>query len=190
MFLNKTFSFGVTAAAALFALSTAASAVTVIATAVIGDADPVEDGVVDISVDDIFTVQIATDAADVGSGADEFSFGFEATEALITVETNSLNPIEGFLVPTVIWSTGINGTGTVLGVLNGTSAGVDSGSLRQRFEIGDIFYLTAAFDDVLAAGADFDIRLEASPVPLPAGVLLMGTALAGFGVARRRKSKA
>lgn len=35
---------------------------------------------------------------------------------------------------------------------------------------------------------DFDVRIQA--VPVPAGVLLMGTALAGFGVMRRKKKKA
>ena len=39
---------------------------------------------------------------------------------------------------------------------------------------------------------DFDFQVFAAPtaVPLPAGAALMGTAIAGFGVARRRKNKA
>lgn len=38
--------------------------------------------------------------------------------------------------------------------------------------------------------AAFDIEITTSPIPLPAGILLMGTALAGFGVMRRRKKAA
>lgn len=37
---------------------------------------------------------------------------------------------------------------------------------------------------------DFDGTIRVSVVPLPAGVLLLGTALAGFGIARRRKAAA
>lgn len=39
-------------------------------------------------------------------------------------------------------------------------------------------------------GEFFDLGGSISVVPLPAGALLLGTALAGFGIARRRKSKA
>lgn len=38
-------------------------------------------------------------------------------------------------------------------------------------------------------GSTFDFALKVTPVPVPAGILLMGTALAGFGVMRRRKDK-
>ena len=38
--------------------------------------------------------------------------------------------------------------------------------------------------------ATYDFTLIATKVPVPAGVLLMGTALAGFGVMRRRKKAA
>jgi len=38
-------------------------------------------------------------------------------------------------------------------------------------------------------GGDPDINLSIAAIPLPAGALLMGTALAGFGAVRRRKAK-
>ena len=49
------------------------------------------------------------------------------------------------------------------------------------------FSVTGATTDGIAGG-EFNLHIAA--VPLPAGVLLMGTALAGFGVLRRRKKAA
>jgi len=49
------------------------------------------------------------------------------------------------------------------------------------------------FDDIAQGDRDFDdigMRIDIEPVPLPAGILLLGTALAGFGVMRRRKQAA
>lgn len=40
------------------------------------------------------------------------------------------------------------------------------------------------------SGPSLDVNVQVNQVPLPAGVLLMGTALAGFGVMRRRKKQA
>ncbi len=48
-------------------------------------------------------------------------------------------------------------------------------------------YLVVTWSDA-KKNAAFDIEVTA--VPLPAGILLMGTALAGFGVMRRRKQAA
>lgn len=44
--------------------------------------------------------------------------------------------------------------------------------------------------DIGIGKTNVDFTVTATPVPVPAGILLMGTALAGFGVMRRRKKKA
>ena len=88
---------------------------------------------------------------------------------------------------------GLNGTGTLLGTLNllansqtGCSdtlychwdlASLDFGGVAQSMLFGDAANV-AGFDNVTIA-----------PVPLPAAVWLLGSALAGFGgIARRRKA--
>lgn len=50
------------------------------------------------------------------------------------------------------------------------------------------FFAGSGFDD---GDGDFALAgVNIAPVPLPAGILLMGTALGGLGLARRRKQKA
>lgn len=63
--------------------------------------------------------------------------------------------------------------------------------LSTTFESPDDMdqYLVVTWSSATKKAA-FDIEITTSPIPLPAGVLLMGTALAGFGVMRRRKKAA
>lgn len=65
-----------------------------------------------------------------------------------------------------------------------------NGMFSFLLEAGESVVFDWTFGDVTASGfskPDFDFTIAATPVPLPAGVLLMGTALAGFGFARRMK---
>lgn len=55
--------------------------------------------------------------------------------------------------------------------------------------IGKTFLFSAASTNDDVAKPDYALAgVDVSPVPLPAGMLLLGTALAGFGLARRRQS--
>lgn len=184
MFLNK--GIAATAFVAAVAFSTSVGAVTITTDHVDGANDPVEGMAVALSGGDVMTMDIDTAGADVGSGAGHASFGFTATEELVTLETNSLNPDNGFLGTSVIWSTEEDGGGTIIASLNGNTD-VQDGSMTVVFDIGETLWLTALWEDIAEPGADFDLRVTAA-VPVPAGMLLMGTALAGFGIARRRKS--
>ena len=75
---------------------------------------------------------------------------------------------------TVSWSNGATGGANELV----TTDFVDPGSLTQTLDI--------TWDSTLSS-KDFDGAVQISAVPVPAGLLLMGTALAGLGVMRRKK---
>ncbi|MEL7393052.1 MAG: VPLPA-CTERM sorting domain-containing protein [Pseudomonadota bacterium] len=67
-------------------------------------------------------------------------------------------------------------------------AGADDGILGSYVTIRQFFY----FDEIRTRSVGENAfeygGIEAAAVPLPAGILLLGGALAGLGIARRRKS--
>ena len=86
-----------------------------------------------------------------------------------------------------------------------------AGSLIKEFSIADFGGIEFAQHALTLTAADFgsgvwfsvsatnvtetqqlsaQVRATVAPVPVPAGILLMGTAIAGFGVMRRRKKTA
>lgn len=175
--LNKTlFSVKALAAAALFALPMSAGAVTV-------SGDVADGGMTNISIGDVFQMEIDGDASD---GAGDASFGFTASEELVTIETNSFNPTTGFTGAVVKWTENSDGTGAVYGTITGAAL-LAGDALEVYFGAGETKWLFASWTNVVSNGSNFDLRVEAANVPLPAGVVLMGTALAGFGIARRRR---
>lgn len=119
--------------------------------------------------------------------AGSISYVFENTTASSIV----LSVAEGTVQQTAAGSFGA--PGVVLSWAAGESDTVDSG---VNGFIGPVStFIAAGATDTLTVtwGAvsgitDIDFTVV-STVPVPAGVLLMGTALAGFGVMRRRKGK-
>ena len=87
---------GIVAAAALAVMPVVAQA-----TVTVDAPGLIQDGTVPISIGDVFTIEIFGDAVD---GAGSAAFGFTATEQLLAIETNSLNPIRGFRGATVEWN--------------------------------------------------------------------------------------
>ena len=181
----------------------AAAAMSVAALAMAGTANALTslttngplDGVVGvIAVPNVFTIEIGGNAVDIGGS---YSFGFLAATNLLSVETNSLNPVDdGFADALVQWSTLINGTGTVLGTISGAALSAGS-QLLLPMVAGQTYWLTASWSDVVEDGSNFDLRVKAKPdltpdpVPVPLPILLLGTALLGLGaLGRRRKAAA
>lgn len=77
----------------------------------------------------------------------------------------------------------IGGGGTF--VVNGTDVQGPVGILASMVTVFDVQFTEVKFE---AFDNAFEFAgLTTTPVPLPAGVLLMGTALMGFGVVRRRR---
>ncbi|MEM9844571.1 MAG: VPLPA-CTERM sorting domain-containing protein [Pseudomonadota bacterium] len=70
-------------------------------------------------------------------------------------------------------------------VINGSAVQGPSGILASSVVITDVVFETIKFES--GQNAFEFANLSTTPVPLPAGMLLMGTALAGFGVMRRRR---
>lgn len=108
--------------------------------------------------------------------------------------TSSLDPLTGGALATIGPRTAGSFTDLTMewvslvnGVLDSTPVSATETSLLTTFASpGDLVQnLVISWSDSSLAGAGFDV--EISLVPLPAGVILMGTALAGFGVMRRRK---
>ena len=93
-------------------------------------------------------------------------------------ETETINP--GILATNFVYEVNsiVGGSATTTNLLTTSTFAAD---------VGTNFTITVSATDVTSA-FDFDYRVEA--VPVPAGILLMGTAVAGFGVMRRRRKKA
>ena len=144
---------------------------------------PIEGGVINLSANDIFTIEINGGSLDSGGSA---AFGFVATEALIAVDTNSLNPNDGFADAKVEWNSEADLSGTSYGSISGADL-ILGKELKVSFSKMQAIWLVASWTDVTREKSNFDLRIEATAVPLPAGILLLGTSLAGFGVMRRRK---
>lgn len=164
-------------AAALITAPLAANAITVTSSGL------VENATVAFSVGDIFTADIDGDAVDGGGSA---TFGVTPTSNLLAIETNSLNPVTGFLMPSVVVSTAMNGGGTVLGTISGASL-IAGDALVVALAAGVDHWITASWTNVSQDGSNFYLRVVAA-VPVPAaGVLLVG-ALGGLALMRRRKT--
>ena len=149
------------------------------------DGDLLDGDVVEIGLGDIFIMDIFGDAVD---GAGSASYGFTATEDLIALNTSTLNPDVGFAGATVSWTENADGTG-VISTLSTADILADL-SISTTILLGETKYLYATWTNVTEDRSNFDFRVVTEPVPVPAGILLMGTALAGFGVMRRRKKAA
>ena len=147
-------------------------------------------GPANISPDGLL-IEWGTDAGQTGSVRFDIETDPFAPEAVFSLTANSGgltgSPVDvtRFRIGDLTGNTG-NGFSdfdvlTVAGILNmGIVAELDEDGVTRVAIDWDASQLTQ--------DTNFDLIIE--PVPLPAGILLMGTALAGFGVMRRRKQRA
>ena len=124
--------------------------------------------------------------ATADGGAGDFQHNFEletdgAGSALVTVNLGLIDAFEGLVAQwlntdtnAVLSSVAITGVETTL-----STTFVDPDSLNQTLQI----LWTGSLK-----GTGFDGTITVSTVPVPAGLLLMGTALAGLGMTRRKKA--
>lgn len=166
-------------AAAFLALAPLAAAATTITSN-----GPIDGSSIALSINDIFVIEIDGDAVDVGGSA---SFGFTATTDLGVLETNSLNPVLGFADAMVEWNSAADGSGTSFGSISGLAL-ILGDTLATSFDAGETKWLIASWSDVTVDLSNFDLRVEAVPLPA-AGFLLFG-ALGGLAMVRRRRKAA
>lgn len=122
-----------------------------------------------------YTINIDTDT---DTGAFSQDYVFTASEAIRITTTATANRFAAFTDQGVFWSSNPSD------MLNGFSS---SDELVIDMKAGDQLTLTIEWDSVARNDQVFDVVLTVDSVPLPAGVVLMGSALAGLGLARRRK---
>lgn len=145
----------------------------------------------DLAIGDVFSMEIHGNATD---GAGMASYGFTALSGLIAIETNSLNPNylngkpAGFQDVSVEWNTKADGSGSVLASIYGDALRAGQ-ALVINFLADETKYLIARWAYVSENGANLDLRVaaHATPVPVPAGGLLLLGALAGTVALRRRR---
>jgi hypothetical protein len=166
-------------AAALFSIPSVASAVTAVAGGTLGDGT-------DFSYsEDPFLEQ--------PDGSTEITFTIDTDERLLVRVGGSVDSILDGQIESFKVSWSLGGTTGELGPIG--TGGFSLISLERSFEglSGTDVVLTIEWTgavpgpDGKANDNDFAIEVEASVVPLPATALLFGTALAGLGLARRRK---
>ena len=137
-----------------------------------------------ISVGDIFQIEIFGNAVDTGGSV---VWKFTASEALVALETNSLNPVTGFAGAMVEWNSQADGNGISFGSISGLDL-IMGQALITSFAQDEMKFLIASWTDVTVDKANFDLRIDTQVVPRPASVFMLLAALGGLGAVSRRRS--
>ena len=158
-------------------LATAVASVPVFAHAVTITTELDPDNPNAIEVGDVFTVQIDGDASD---GGGDLSYELVPGTDVRTMTTISLNPDDGFIGAMVSI---VDSMDNVLGELSDETL-----ELTVDFMAGESYGLNILWSDVARNGSDYDVRIEASVIPVPAAGLLLIGGLGALAAVRRKKS--
>lgn len=143
--------------------------------------------VTSISAGDTFTMNVT---APNGDGAGSVSYGFTASAgAVYAFNVSTDNPNGSFADLVISWTENQDGTGTTFDSISGGE--IDGAHLlTTTIGNGETKYLFASWSGVNSSPfgeADVDFNVAATTVPVPAGGLLLISALGGVAAMRRRK---
>lgn len=141
-------------------------------------------GPYDVTSDTLFTGIVISFAGGPGTYTVDFVSPGAAIAAIADAAVTTADIDTIFTDLTMSWLDGASLNTLVLSPGIDTLSTVFSGAfLSQRLQ----FSWT---DSVQLAGFGYDVSTAPAPVPLPASVLLLGAALAGLGLLRRRRNAA
>lgn len=138
-------------------------------------------GPYDISSDTLFTGIVVSESDGAGSYVLDFFTSGEEVKAIAEAAVTAATVNISFANLTMSWIDGLSNNTLV------SSAGVDTLTtvFNAAYPIQQLSFDWTNSD--AGAGFRFDVATNVAPIPLPASILLFGSALAGLGAINRRK---
>lgn len=144
--------------------------------------DPFVQVLNDLSNGSLLTGELITGPASTTAGSVKFKFQAVGS-GLVATNFSTESPLAAWTGLEISW------LDSNMNVLSTLDSNFNSTTLFTTFAEGEEQFLMASWDGYTNNGSNLDFRVEAA-IPVPAGVLLIGTAFLAAGAARRFGRKA